>query len=97
MQAIRSTGSGRAEFQPEQWLSEDRTRCTPNKTPGDMSFGLGPRACPGRSLANTEVVTLLALLARSVKAIDMSPAELHRPFFIIGDHPTDMRLKFVPR
>ena len=50
MQAGQRTGNASADFNPGQWLNEDRTKMTPNE-PGNISFSKGPRNCVGKSLA----------------------------------------------
>ena len=85
------------EFDPLQWLSEDRTTVTLNGQPGNIGFGAGPRMCPGKKLANVEMVTLLATLSRHVSEIKMSREELEMDYFMIGGHPTGMPLSLTPR
>jgi len=56
------TAAGRSDdFHPERWLGDDdRTRA-----PKSLSFGAGPRFCPGRNLAFLEAKSALAMLARN--------------------------------
>lgn len=95
MQAIRETGNGHPEFDPEQWLSEDRTHCTVNNEMGNFVFGKGARNCVGQNLAIIELVTVLAILGRQVATVDMTQEEQDREFFIIGDHPTGLPLRLI--
>jgi hypothetical protein len=44
-----------------------------------------------------ETIAFLACLGREVSNIEMSREEQERTFFIIGDHPTGLPLKLVPR
>lgn len=46
-------------FEPERWLEED------NSDPKSLSFGAGPRFCPGRNLAMLEAKSALAMIARN--------------------------------
>ena len=95
MQAIRETGNGSRGFEPEQWLSEDRTKCTINNDMGNVAFGKGARHCVGKNLAVIELVTALAVLGREVRGIEMSQEEMDRYFFLIGNHPTGLPLRLV--
>lgn len=95
MQAIRETGNGSPEFDPEQWLSDDRTKCTVNTEMGNVAFGKGIRNCVGKNLAVIELVTALVVLGREVSGIEMAPEEIDREFFMIGEHPTGLPLKLV--
>jgi cytochrome P450 len=60
-QACR-TAAGRSEdFYPERWLKDsDETRA-----PRSLTFGAGPRFCPGRNLAFLEAKSALAMIARN--------------------------------
>src|SRR5262249_49387117 len=60
-QACR-TAAGRSEdFYPERWLEDsDETRA-----PKSLSFGAGPRFCPGRNLAFLESKAALGMIARN--------------------------------
>jgi cytochrome P450 len=58
-----------AEFRPERWLDD------PDVAPPDqksfLTFGAGPRFCPGRNLAFLEAKTALAMIARNFEiAVD---------------------------
>ncbi|HET7526612.1 MAG TPA: cytochrome P450, partial [Burkholderiaceae bacterium] len=48
-----------ATFEPTRWLSDDTAGSGKRVT---MPFGAGPRICPGRYLALTEMKMLLAML-----------------------------------
>jgi cytochrome P450 len=97
MQAILATGPGTSNFDPQFWLNEDRTECRLNDERGNFAFGRGNRSCSGRHLALIETIAFLACLGREVSKIEMSRNEQERQFFIIGDHPTGLPLKLVPR
>jgi cytochrome P450 family 709 len=92
---IRSSGS--ASFDPAQWLSDDRRTAAMNESPCNITFSLGPRSCTGRNLAMVEIVTLMAVLAREVAAIHMSPDEMNRAFNALLPHPTGMPVRLVAR
>lgn len=55
-----AAGSSR-EFAPERWLA-DQEGARPPKT---LSFGAGPRFCPGRNLALLQSKVVLAMLVRA--------------------------------
>ncbi|KAK9720262.1 hypothetical protein K7432_004249 [Basidiobolus ranarum] len=65
------------KFNPEQWLGEN------GETEGEikimnqlgLSFGFGPRVCPGRHLAETELIVLTALITSNfqLSLIDTPP------------------------
>jgi cytochrome P450 len=94
---VRSSGSGSRDFDPAQWLSDDRRTAAMNESPCNISFSLGPRSCTGRNLAMVEIVTMMAVLAREVAAIHMSPDEINRPFNALLPHPTGMPVRLVAR
>jgi cytochrome P450 len=97
LQAIKNTGNGSPEFDPQQWLNEERTKCTVNEEMGNFVFGKGQRNCIGRNLAVAEMVTILAILGREVSSVQMTQEEQERAFFTVGDHPTGLPLKLIPR
>jgi cytochrome P450 len=49
-------------FDPDRWLHQTEG---PQRSKGFLSFGAGPRFCPGRNLAFLESKTALAMLARN--------------------------------
>jgi cytochrome P450 len=53
------------KFDPERWLSDHGT--TPNADPARklFPFGGGPRFCPGRFLAMTEIKMVMTMIARN--------------------------------
>lgn len=60
-QATR-TAAGRSEdFYPERWLEDNAA----TRAPKSLSFGAGPRFCPGRNLAFLESKAALGMLARN--------------------------------
>jgi hypothetical protein len=96
VQATKATGHGLDAFDPDQWLSNDRTQVQLNTELGNFSFGAGARRCVGQFLAITELTTALAILAREVQRVDITEEETNREFFILG-HPTGMPLKLIVR
>jgi cytochrome P450 len=59
------------EFRPERWLGEDDLDAPDQKS--FLTFGAGPRFCPGRNLAFLEAKTALAMIARNFE-ISLDPA-----------------------
>ena len=54
-----------ARFNPERWLAAPENRCRPHDKGAFMPFGFGPRLCPGRNLALTQIRAVLAMLCRN--------------------------------
>lgn len=51
------------EFRPERWLEDEDLEAPDQKS--FLTFGAGPRFCPGRNLAFLEAKTALAMIARN--------------------------------
>jgi len=51
------------EFRPERWLEDSDVAAPDQKS--FLTFGAGPRFCPGRNLAFLEAKTALAMIARN--------------------------------
>lgn len=60
-QATRSAAGRSDEFYPDRWLEESEE----TRAPKSLSFGAGPRFCPGRNLAFLEAKAALGMLARN--------------------------------
>ena len=103
--AIKSAGPGAGTFDPAHWLTrgadgDDATGGTaPNREPGNLVWGHGPRRCIGQSLATIEITVFLATLAREAARVDMRPEEAARPFInpVFGPHPTGLPVTLPPR
>ncbi|KAK9760288.1 hypothetical protein K7432_015858 [Basidiobolus ranarum] len=67
------------KFNPEQWLGENGETEGEIKTMNQLglTFGFGPRVCPGRHLAETELIVLTAMISSNFKLslIDTLPAD----------------------
>ncbi len=50
-------------FDPGRWLAPQNT--SPHDTRAFLPFGAGPRLCPGRNIALTQIRTVLAMLVRN--------------------------------
>jgi cytochrome P450 len=59
------------DFNPGRWLQEDGLEVPDQKT--FLTFGAGPRFCPGRNLAFLEAKTALSMIARNFE-IELDPA-----------------------
>jgi cytochrome P450 len=58
------------EFRPERWLEDEEVEAPEQKA--FLTFGAGPRFCPGRNLAFLEAKTALAMIARNFE-ISLDP------------------------
>jgi cytochrome P450 len=58
-QAVRTAAGRSDEFYPERWLEESEE----TQAPKSLSFGAGPRFCPGRNLAFLEAKAALGTVA----------------------------------
>jgi cytochrome P450 len=58
------------EFRPERWLEDDEMEAPDQRA--FLTFGAGPRFCPGRNLAFLEAKTALAMIARNFE-ISLDP------------------------
>ena len=80
-------------FDPERWLSRDKP--SPHDPRAFLPFGGGPRLCPGRNIALTQIRTVLAMLVRN---FDIHPAgagvEERLAFTMF---PANLRVRLVPR
>ncbi len=84
-------GERRSAFEPERWLEEA------NNDPKSLTFGAGPRFCPGRNLAFLEAKTALAMIARNFEIeLDDSagPVSEHFGFTMI---PKGLRVRLRQR
>jgi cytochrome P450 len=70
--------AGRSEdFYPERWLKDSEE----TRAPKSLSFGAGPRFCPGRNLAFLEAKAVLAMIARNFEIeLDGSAAPVRESF-----------------
>jgi cytochrome P450 len=75
-QAHQGTAGHSGDFNPERWLQDSEE--TPPKS---LSFGAGPRFCPGRNLAFLEAKAALAMLTRNFEIeLDESAAPVREAF-----------------
>lgn len=69
-QATRTAASRSEDFHPDRWLDDDEE----TRAPKSLSFGAGPRFCPGRNLAFLEAKAALGMLARNFE-IELDESE----------------------
>lgn len=82
------------DFRPERWLAAT-PQAYAQKPP--MPFGAGPRVCPGRNLAVTEIKSVAAMLARNFRlepAAGPGPVEEVLNFTL---QPLNLRIRLAPR
>ena len=77
-----------ARFDPDRWLAR-------GENPVFLSFGAGPRFCPGRNLAFLEAKAALAMLARNFEWELAGPPP--REHFGFTMRPAGLRLTLRPR
>ncbi len=81
------------ELDPERWLGDDAA-ATPDQK-AFLTFGAGPRFCPGRNLAFLESKSALAMIARNFEIeLDTSQGEVSEVFsFTTMPHGLRVRLR----
>jgi cytochrome P450 len=77
-----------ARFDPDRWLDAETN-------PVFLSFGSGPRFCPGRNLAFLEGKAALAMLARNFEIEAVGPPP--REHFGFTMSPSGLRVRLHPR
>jgi cytochrome P450 len=91
--ACREAGGLTEKFLPERWLVDDE-RTRPAKT---LSFGAGPRFCPGRNLALLESKATLSMIAHNFEwELDGSAGPV-REAFEFAIVPRGLRLRIRER
>ncbi|KAK9760706.1 hypothetical protein K7432_014985 [Basidiobolus ranarum] len=86
------------KFNPGQWLGENGETESQIKVMNQtgLTFGYGPRVCPGRHLAEMELIVLLAMITTNfqLSLIDAPPAE--EPVmekFKFAIHPANIHIR----
>jgi cytochrome P450 len=77
-----------ARFDPDRWLDAETN-------PVFLSFGAGPRFCPGRNLAFLEAKAALAMLARNFEIEPAGSPPRERFGFTMS--PSGLRVRLRPR
>jgi cytochrome P450 len=90
-QAHRPTARHSEDFYPERWLEDDEE----TRAPKSLSFGSGPRFCPGRNLAFLEAKAALGTLARNfdLELDESGGAARENLGFTMAPHPLRVRLR----
>lgn len=75
-QATGTAAARSEDFHPDRWLEDEEARA-----PKSLSFGAGPRFCPGRNLAFLEAKSALGMLARNFELeLDESQGPVREAF-----------------
>ncbi len=80
-------------FDPERWLAKDKP--SPHDPRAFLPFGAGPRLCPGRNIALTQIRTVLAMLVRNFDIRPVGTGVEERLAFTM--FPANLRVRLVPR
>jgi cytochrome P450 len=96
--AMREESFGQPnDFLPERWLDEERPEALAHRPEVELSFGAGPRVCPGRPLAMLEAALVSSMVARSftIEKADGAPPVREQMRFAMG--PDQVRLQLRRR
>lgn len=90
-QATHTTAGRSDGFYPDRWLEDSEE----TRAPKSLSFGAGPRFCPGRNLAFLESKAALGMLARNFELeLDESGGPVREDFgFTMVPHGLRIRLR----
>ncbi len=82
-------------FDPDRWLLAEEQRTAPHDRRAFLPFGGGPRLCPGRVLALTQIRAVLAMLCRN---FDIEPAGPRvREHLAFTMFPAGLKVRLKPR
>lgn len=83
-------------FDPSRWIDEARQADAAHEPKAMLSFGYGPRICPGRALALLELGLVGSMVARN---FELEPSRLDAPDERFGFtmSPDQVRLRLRPR
>lgn len=82
-------------FEPERWLGPSPTGLL-SEPAVFMPFGAGPRACPGRNLAQREACAAVAEVCRRFRVAPVDSAERVKEEMAFTLVPRGLRLRFHP-
>jgi cytochrome P450 len=91
-QAHRGNGKRGDDFAPERWLRDGDAE----QAPKSLSFGAGPRFCPGRNLAFLEAKAALATLMLNFE-LEPGPGEAVRESLDFAMVPRGLRVRLRAR
>ncbi|KAK9766910.1 hypothetical protein K7432_003661 [Basidiobolus ranarum] len=88
-------------FNPEQWLGENGESESQIKTMNQLglAFGFGPRVCPGRHLAETELAVLISLITTNFRLSFLSIPPSEEPIMekvLFTAYPANMHIRIEP-
>ncbi len=89
-----------AAFSPERWLAaESHAPSATSARRVSMPFGAGPRVCPGRYLALTEMKMALAMLLATfdIAAVETGDGREAKEHLAFTMGPEALRMRLVPR
>lgn len=91
--SLEESYSNPDHFNPDRWLEDKKARME-NQAP--MPFGGGPRLCPGRNLAQMEIRSVIAMLARNfdIELYDEREVSEVMAFTLV---PKNLRIRFKRR
>jgi len=80
-------------FEPTRWLGAPAGKHDPRAS---LAFGMGPRVCPGRSLALLESAMVGAMVARCFD-VSLASSQPVREQLDFTMKPANLRVRFTPR
>ncbi len=86
-----------AEFRPERWLDPAMKEKLEDPARKMVPFGGGPRFCPGRYLAMSEIRTLMSMVARSFSIEAVPDAPPVEEIFTVTMTPSALPVLLRPR
>ena len=61
------------EFNPDRWLKKSESKCPMHNTDAFLTFGSGPRFCPGKNLAVLEMKLVLSMIMKNFSLEMITP------------------------
>jgi cytochrome P450 len=84
------------QFRPERWLEPNPSGCTHNRN-ASLSFGSGPRFCPGRNLAMMEIKMAIAMVCKNFSVTRVDTGHPVQEVFSFTMMPDKLMVKFEKR